>query len=120
MKHEVIVGSPELARQVFLNTKEISKTFAKFNPHFSKFLGDLGILFSNGERWKKQRSIIDKAFVSLSIANCFKLNLELYFPIFAEKTNLFSKQPIINNLQVIMHRLTLVNFLKHKLIYRIY
>ena len=62
--YAVIVGDPEISKQVWLNTKEIHKKFPKFNPHFTRFLGENSISFVNGDTWKRQRSVIERGFVS--------------------------------------------------------
>lgn len=58
------IGSPELAKQVMLATKTIEKLNMMINYHANMMLGKTNLLVANGEDWKNQRKVIDRAFVS--------------------------------------------------------
>lgn len=62
----VMVNTPELAAKVLLDTKTFRKNLQKIpNPHTKAFLGDQSVGMIDGEDWKRQRSILDPAFVSV-------------------------------------------------------
>lgn len=61
---DVIIGDPTLAKQALLNSKAIHKIGLQNSIHASRFVGDENVLFSNGESWRNQRSIVNPAFVS--------------------------------------------------------
>jgi cytochrome P450 len=58
------IGSPELAKQVMLATRSIEKLNMMINMHANMMLGHTNLLVANGEDWKNQRKLIDRAFVS--------------------------------------------------------
>lgn len=61
----VNVATPELAKQIFLDTKTFPKLGVILNFHTRRFIGgNKNVLLSNGSLWKKQREVIDPAFVN--------------------------------------------------------
>lgn len=60
----IIIADPEIAKQALLNSKAIHKVGIPMNIHLARLLGQENVLFSNGDSWKNQRSIMNPAFVS--------------------------------------------------------
>lgn len=60
----VLISDHELAKKVLLNTKSIQKYGTHLNKHITTRWGNENVLLSNGDLWKKQRSMMDPAFVS--------------------------------------------------------
>lgn len=59
----IIIADPDVAKQCLLNSKSIYKIGLQLNIHSYRFLGKENVLFSNGESWQNQRSIMNPAFV---------------------------------------------------------
>ena len=61
----VNVGTPEIAKQIFLDTKTFPKLGKILNYHLKRFVGgNKNVLLSNGQTWRNQREVMNPAFVN--------------------------------------------------------
>jgi cytochrome P450 len=91
----------ELAKEILTDPKTYEKAQPITSNAFEKFVGRQHLVNVNGEQWKKQRKVLDPAF----------LNMNLYTKIFSEKTDLviqqIKDQMVVENIHDLAQKLAL-------------